>query len=134
MDIPTVPESHRDLLDARTAVLATVGKDHRPQVSAVWFLSVDGVIHLSLNTARQKVRNLRANPAATVFILDPDNSQRYLEIRGDAGMAPDLDYRFAELVGQKYNVDLGAFDHPGDERVVVTIHPRRINAVDLSSH
>ena len=31
----TVPDSHRDLLDAPVATLATVGADGRPQLSAV---------------------------------------------------------------------------------------------------
>ena len=30
----TIPDSHRDLLDAQVATLATVGADGRPQLSA----------------------------------------------------------------------------------------------------
>ena len=132
METPRIPDSHHDLLEAKTAVLATVGGDGRPQLSAVWFLAQDGTIRISLNTSRQKVRNLRAKPVATVFIQDPANAQRYLEVRGDAGVAPDPGYEFAALVGKKYGADLKAFDGPGEDRVVVTIHPSRINAIDLS--
>jgi len=63
MTVNTIPESHRDLLESDVAVLATIGSDSRPQLSAVWFLADDDGIRLSLNTSRQKVRNLRANPA-----------------------------------------------------------------------
>src|SRR3989442_9497094 len=73
-----VPDSHRDLLDAKYAVLATIGPDSRPQVSAVWFLAEGDTVKISLNTTRQKVHNLRRNPACTVFILDLDNPLRYL--------------------------------------------------------
>ena len=129
----TVPDSHRDLLDAPVATLATVGADGRPQLSAVWFLAdLDG-IRLSLNTARQKTKNVTARSAATLFILDPVNPMRYLEIRGDATIEPDNDYAFADQVGAKYGgVDLRNMDQPGESRVVVTIEPVRINAVDLS--
>jgi PPOX class probable F420-dependent enzyme len=129
----TVPDSHRDLLDAPVATLATVGADGRPQVSAVWFLADDDQVRVSLNTSRQKTKNLTERPAATLFILDTNNTARYLELRGDAKIAPDDDYAFADQIGAKYGgVDLRNMDQPGDKRVVVTIEPVRINAVDLS--
>ena len=96
MPAPSVPSTHTDLLDASVATLATIGPDGRPQVSAVWFLAEDGVVKVSLNVARQKTKNLAANPAVTVFILDPANPARYLEIRGDATLEPDDDYAFAD--------------------------------------
>jgi PPOX class probable F420-dependent enzyme len=129
----TVPDSHRDLLDAPVATLATVGADGRPQVSAVWFLADDDQVRVSLNTSRQKTKNLTERPAATLFILDTNNTARYLELRGDAKIAPDDDYAFADQIGAKYGgVDLRNMDQPGDKRVVVTIEPVRVNAVDLS--
>ena len=127
-----VPDSHRDLLESPVAVLATVGSDGRPQVSAVWFLVDDGVVRFSLNTARQKVKNLQRNAACTVFILDLANPMRYLEIRGDAQISPDSDYGFADRVGAIYGTDLRRMDAPGETRVIVAVHPVKINAVDLS--
>jgi len=128
----TIPDSHRDLLDAPVATLATVGADGRPQLSAVWFLADGDKVRVSLNSARQKTKNLRANPAATLFILDTANPARYLELRGDATVAPDDDYAFADQVGAKYGADLRNMDQPGQTRVVVTIDPVRVNAVDVS--
>jgi PPOX class probable F420-dependent enzyme len=128
-----IPASHRDLLSAPVATFATIGPDGHPQLSEVWFLAEDGTIALSLNAVRQKVRNLRRNPACTLFILDLANPGRYLEIRGDAELAPDDDYAFARRVGAKYGTDLRRMDAPGESRVVVTIHPIRVNAVDLSA-
>ena len=129
----TVPASHAALLDAQVATLATVGRDGRPQLSSVWFLAEDGIVRISLNTARQKTKNLRANPAVNVFIADPANSARYLELRGDATVEPDDDYVFADRVGAKYGgADLRQMDKPGESRVVVTVNPVRVNAVDLA--
>lgn len=126
-----VPASHQDLLASPVATLATVGPDGRPQLSAVWFLAEDDNVKISLNTARQKTRNLLANPAATLFLLDLANPYRYLELRGDAEVAPDDDYGFADRVGAKYGADLRAHDRPGESRVVVTLRPVRVNAVDM---
>jgi PPOX class probable F420-dependent enzyme len=131
--MPAIPESHRDLLDAQVATLATVGPDGRPQLSEVWFLADDGTIRISLNTSRQKVKNLRRNPACTLLVLDLDNPQRYLEVRADARIEPDDDYAFADRVGAKYGSDLRVHDQPGESRITVELVPVRINAIDMSA-
>jgi PPOX class probable F420-dependent enzyme len=123
----TVPDSHRDLLDAPVATLATIGPDGRPQLTAVWFLAEADVVRISLNTTRQKVRNLQQNPACSLLILDPANPYRYVEVRGDADIVPDDDYEFADKLGAKYSADLRENDGPGETRVVVTVMPTRVH-------
>jgi PPOX class probable F420-dependent enzyme len=126
------PESHRDLLDAQVASLATVGRDGFPQVTEVWFLHDDGELRTSLNTTRLKTRNLQRDPKCSLLLLDLENPYRYLEVRGNARVEPDDDYRFAEKLGAKYNADVKAHDNPGESRVVVTIEPVNIYPVDMS--
>ena len=63
--------------------------------------------------------------------LDPRLDLLPLELRGDAEITPDDDYSFADQLGAKYQADLRSRDHPGESRVKVTIHPTRINAVDM---
>lgn len=123
-----IPDSHRDLLDAPVAILGTVGPSGRPQLSAVWFLAEDDTVRISLNTSRQKTKNLLANPACSLLIPGAP-PYRYVEIRGDAEVAPDDDYVFADQVGAKYGgVDLRERDEPGQSRVVVTIRPARVTS------
>ena len=129
--MPEIPASHRDLLDGQFATMATVGPDGRPQLSEVWFLAENDTITISLNTSRQKTRNLKANPAVNLFLLDLAVPYRYLEIRGDAEVVPDDDYSFADKFGAKYHADLRVHDQPGQSRVKVIIHPVRVNAVDM---
>jgi PPOX class probable F420-dependent enzyme len=129
--MPEIPASHRDLLDGQFATLATVGPDGRPQLSEVWFLAEGDTVATSLNTSRQKTKNLRANPAVTLFLLDLAMPYRYLEIRGDAEIVPDDDYSFADQLGAKYSSDLREHDQPGHTRVKVVIRPTRINAVNM---
>src|SRR5207244_4215981 len=82
--------SHVDLLETQTAILATIGPDGFPQVTALWFLhDADDLVKLSLNTRRQKVKNLRAHPTCTLFILDPANPYRTLEIPAPAELSAD---------------------------------------------
>ena len=129
---PTFPESHQDLLDIDGATFITVGPDGFPQATAVWFLYADGVLTLSLNTTRQKTKNLQRDPNVTVFILDRANPYRALEVRARAAVAPDDGYAFADRVGQKYGgADLRQMDGPGQRRVVLTLNPVKINATAM---
>lgn len=130
----TFPESHRDLLSTDVAALATIGSDGFPQVTALWFLFDEDTLKISLNTARQKTKNLQREPACTLFILDRANPGRYLEVRARAEVRPDTDYAFADKVGRKYGADLRQMDRPGESRVVVALHPVKVNAVDLGRH
>jgi PPOX class probable F420-dependent enzyme len=123
-----IPASHLDLLTADVGVLATIGLDGFPQVTATWFLFDDGVLKLSLNTTRQKVKNLRARPQCTFFILDPANPYRTLEIRGRAELSDDASYAFADKLARKYGgANLRDNDRPGETRVVVSLTPTRVN-------
>jgi PPOX class probable F420-dependent enzyme len=131
-DMTSIPESHQDLLQGQVATLATIGTDGRPQLSEVWFLADDDGVAISLNTSRQKTKNLVRRPACTLFILDLANPYRYLELRGDAELSPDDDYAFADRVGAKYGSDLREHDGLEDKRVVVRVRPVRVNAVNMA--
>jgi PPOX class probable F420-dependent enzyme len=130
MSTPTIPTTHRDLLDtAQIVTLATIGPDGFPQVSAVWFLAeADGSVSVSLNTARQKTKNLLRTPRATLFFIDPANPYRTLEIRARVEISEDPEYVFADRVGARYGgVDLRPNDKPGETRVVVNFIPVKVN-------
>ena len=128
----TFPESHRDLLDAPVASLATIGSDGYPQLTEIWFLHDDGELKLSLNTSRLKTRNLLKRPQCSLLLLDLQNPYRYLEVRGNARIEADDDYAFARRLGAKYNADLKVHDQPGESRAAITIEPTNIYAVDMS--
>ena len=128
----TFPESHRDLLVAPVASLATIGSDGYPQLTEIWFLHDDGELKLSLNTSRLKTRNLLKRPQCSLLLLDLQNPYRYLEVRGNARIEADDDYAFARRLGAKYNADLKVHDQPGDSRVAITIEPTNVYAVDMS--
>lgn len=121
------PESHQDLLQIPVAVLATRGADGYPQVSAIWFVFDQGRLELSLNTTRQKVRNLQREPECTLFLMDPANPYHTMEIRARAEIVPDTDWQVAAKVQQKYGADVRDNDRPGESRIVVILHPVKVN-------
>jgi PPOX class probable F420-dependent enzyme len=127
----TFPDSHKEFLDFPVASLTTIGDDGFPQSTLIWFLHDEGELKVSLNKSRLKTKNLRKRPQVSLLILDLNDPMRYLEVRGTARLEEDPDGAFAQKVGVKYGADLAAYDAPGDERVVVTIEPDNVRAVDM---
>ena len=129
----SIPQSHVDLLErASYWHVATIGPKGEPQSSPVWAgLDEDGHVVISMLAKRQKVRNLRANPAVALSAIDPDNAYRYLELRG-AVMAIDdePDHELIDAMAKKYmGVDEYPFRQPGDERVTIRIEVEHANTM-----
>ena len=81
----SIPDKLADLLTPEKkafANLALVLQDGTPQVSPVWFDYEDGLI--VINTARGRVKDkvLRRHPVVALCILDPNDSYRYLLLKG----------------------------------------------------
>src|SRR4029079_10080726 len=126
------PESHRDLLGANVATLATLEPDGQPQLSEISFLYDEGEVRLALNTSRRKTQNLMARDRCTLLILDLKNPMRYLEIRGRARIEAADSHTCAHKAHGKCAAEAPPDDKPGDRRLVVTIEPTRIRPVDMS--
>lgn len=127
----TVPESHRDLLDRPILIsLATVQPDGQPQVTPVWADYVDGHVRINTAAGRQKHTNLIERPQVTVLVVDPDNGQRYIEIRGrvaeatEEGADDDIDTLAKKYLG----VDSYPFRNPAETRVTFLIEPVHVSA------
>jgi PPOX class probable F420-dependent enzyme len=128
--VAEIPESHRDLLDAQVATLATVDAKGFPQLTEVWFVHDDGTVRISLSSGRHKTRNLQERPQCSLLILDLHNPYRYLELRGRARIEED-DGSLIERVNEKYQADVREYDAPGERRLAVTIEPVRVHAVAM---
>ncbi len=126
--VDAVPDSHRDLLHASlTATLTTVDTHGRPQSTAVWFLlDDDGQLKGSITSDRQKYKNLRANPNCALFIIDPQNPFRTLEVRAEAELAADPGKATVRKFAQAYHVDEAMLVDPSEDRYTVTYRPRRV--------
>lgn len=124
----SIPDSHRDLLENnQIVILATNGPAGEPQVTALWFLFDDGMIRMSINESRQKLKNLRKDPRASALFVDPANPYRTLELRGNVTIEPDPEYAFADKVGAKYSADLRKMDKEGESRAVVTLNFEKVH-------
>jgi PPOX class probable F420-dependent enzyme len=127
-----IPSQYRDLFEKRAfANLATLMPDGRPQVTPVW-VDYDGA-YVLVNSAkgRQKDRNMRRDKRVALSVMDPDNSYRYLEIRGtveeitEAGAADHINKMAKKYLG----VDQYPYSRPGEVRVLYKIRPERTTSM-----
>ncbi len=128
-DTAPIPDSHADLLDRNVVALSTIGASGRPQTTAVWvMLDDDGIIRTSLIDERQKAKNMSARPVATVFVMDPTNPYRTLEVRCDVELSPDPGLKMMRRIISHYGKDFETFPASKDGRVIVELTPRRVVA------
>ncbi len=102
--MPTsIPASHLDLLTRPIhGVLTTLMPDGQPQSSLVW-CDYDGEC-TCVNTSRerQKGKNMLADPRVSLLIVDPDNTSRYLQIRGEVELVEDCALEHLDRITRKY--------------------------------
>jgi PPOX class probable F420-dependent enzyme len=127
----SIPESHVDLLERPVlAMLATVQPDGQPQVSPVWVDLDNGHVRVNTAAGRQKWKNMIERPLATITVSDPENPQRYIEVRGRIARHTE---RNGDEVIDKLAADyLGAtsypYRNPAETRVTFYIEPTRVVA------
>lgn len=134
--VVAIPISHRNLLTEKVhAVLTTLMPDGMPQSSIVW-IDYDGE-NVLVNTTleRQKGRNMLRNPKVTMLVIDPNNTSRWIEIRGKAiqfdrsHAEAHADKQTRRYTGKKHFYgDIYPIDQKNREtRVVVKIEPIKIS-------
>jgi PPOX class probable F420-dependent enzyme len=121
------PASHRDLLTKPlTATLTTVDPQGRPQSTAIWYLVDDGQLVGSTTSDRRKFKNLAQNPHCSLFIIDPENSYRTLEVRAEAELKADEDKATVRKLAVGYGADEAMLVNPDEDRYTIVLRPRRI--------
>ncbi|SNQ50175.1 putative PPOX class F420-dependent enzyme [Frankia canadensis] len=124
-----VPDELRDLLERPLfANLATVREDGSPQVNPMWFEWDGEFIRFTHTNFRRKFRNITANPAVAISIIDPTDPYRYVEVRGVVERVdPDPTGAFFVRLNKRYSGPFGP-SHPTDaaDRVILAVRPTAI--------
>jgi len=129
-----IPGSHLDLLTRPICgVFTTLLPDGQPQSSLVW-IDHDGTfarVNTTLN--RRKGQNLLRNPKVSLLVVDPDNTGRFIQVRGDAELVTDGAVEHLDALTRAYTDHPAyyGFVYPADQqgreqRVICRIHARRI--------
>jgi PPOX class probable F420-dependent enzyme len=130
-----LPAGHLDLLDTPlVAALATRLPSGFPQTQPVWYARDGNDILVNTTLQRRKGRNLLADPRATLLIIDPADSGRWIEIRADVDLSTidaeqQLDAltrtytRHTHYYGQIYPL----VQRNLETRVIARLHPRAVH-------
>jgi PPOX class probable F420-dependent enzyme len=79
----SIPEDLRPLLDRPLfASLGTIRPDNTVQVNPMWFEYDGEHLRFTHTTYRGKFRNLQSNPSMSLLVIDDEDPQVYLELRG----------------------------------------------------
>ena len=130
----SIPDTHLDLFQrALYAVLTTIGPDGSPQSSLVW-VDYDGeCARVNTTLERRKGRNMAVNPRVSLLIVDPDDTGRFVQVRGDAeliraGAIEHLDQLTLTYTGKPHFYGFVYPEHRrgAETRVTCRIHARRV--------
>ena len=129
-----IPASHLDLLTRPICgVLTTMGGDGQPQSSLVWIDHDGACARVNTTLERQKGRNLAANPKVSLLVVDPDNTSRYLQVRGHVELVTDGALEHLDVLTRKYTPYPAFYGYVypvaqrwRETRVICRIHARRI--------
>jgi len=134
MATPPVPPSHLDLLTAPVVgVLTTMMPAGQPHSCLVW-VDYDGqCARVNTTLERQSGRNLLANRRLSLLVVDPGDTGRYIQLRGDAELVQRGAIEHLDALTRLYT------DHPcfyghvyplaqrgRETRVTVRLHARRV--------
>jgi len=128
-NLPTVPESHLDIMQEFQATISTLrAKDGLISTNPIVF-DYDGTyVRFSTLKARVKYQNLKADPRITFCVVSSKDMTRYVEIRGKAQLEDDPTGAFQLKLWQRMTgLDTFDLDPEGAERVTVTIIPEQIS-------
>ena len=130
----SIPASHLDLLTHPVhGVLTTLMPDGQPQSSLVW-CDYDGeCARVNTTAERQKGRNMLRNPRVTLLVVDPDDTGRYLEIRGEVELVREGALAHLDAITRQYTAhpQYYGYIYPAEQRdretrLLCRIHPTKL--------
>ena len=130
----SVPASHLDLLQRPICgVLTTMSPTGQPESSLVWVDHDGECATVNTTLQRRKARNVQANRKVSLLVVDPDDTGRFIQIRGDAELVRDGAVEHVDRLTRRYTRHLRfyGFVYPVEQqaretRVICRIHARRI--------
>ncbi len=129
-----IPADHMDLLTRPVhGVLTTILPDGQPQSSLVW-CDFDGeFVRVNTSRERQKGKNMQTNPKVSLLIVDPENTGRFLQIRGEAELVEDGALEHLDAITRKYTLHPQYYGYvfplekkAHETRVICRIHAKKV--------
>jgi PPOX class probable F420-dependent enzyme len=129
-----IPETHMDLIERPVhGVLTTIMPDGQPQSSLIWCDSDGECVCVNTSRERLKGRNMMANPKVSLLIVDPENTGRFIQIRGEAELVEEGALEHLDAITRLYTQHPRYYGHvfplekkERETRIICRIHAKRV--------
>ena len=129
-----IPESHRDLLERPICgVLTTLLPGGQPHSCLVWVDHAGGCARVNTTLQRQGGRDMASDARVSLLVVDPEDTGRFIQIRGDVDLVTDGAVEHLDALTRKYtrHPRFYGFVYPveqeaREQRVIAVLHARRI--------
>lgn len=110
-------------------VVTTLRDDGSPHSTIVWVDVEDGKPSFNTATGRAKPKHLADDPRASLLVVDPSDSHKWVAVSGRTQMTEDgADAQIDKLAKKYIGKDEYPWHKPTERRVKVLIEPERVDA------
>jgi PPOX class probable F420-dependent enzyme len=124
-------EKSRKFLDENphVGVATTLREDGSPHSTIVWVDVEDGKVSFNTARGRAKSKHLERDPRASLLMVDPNNSYKWVAVSGHAELTEEgADDQIDKLAKKYLGKDEYPWRDPEETRVKVLIEPEKVDA------
>jgi PPOX class probable F420-dependent enzyme len=112
------------------AVVSTQNGDGSILSTVVWVGLDEDKLFVNSALGRRWPANLDNDPHATLVVLNPDNPQNFLEVRGTVTSSTEHGTKDINWLSNKYIGKDYPYMQPGEQRVTFVFEPSRVRLVN----
>jgi PPOX class probable F420-dependent enzyme len=114
--------------NAYVGTLTTLRKDGSPHSTVVWVDVDDGKVSFNTARGRAKPRHLERDPRASLVVVDPNDTYKWVAISGRTQMTEEgADEQIDKLAKKYLDKDKYPWRKPEEQRLKVLIEPEKID-------
>ena len=129
----TLNEKHRKFLEEPfVGTVTTLRDDGSPHSTIVWVDNDSDDILFNTAVGRAKERHLRKDPRASLLVVDPEDTYRWLAVSGNAELTTEgADAQIDKLAKKYLGQDEYPWRTPEETRVKVLIEPEKVQSMTV---
>ena len=128
-------EAQTQFLDQNpyVGVVTTLREDGSPHSTIVWVDVEDGKPSFNTALGRAKPNHLQHDPRASLLVVDPNDSYKWVAVSGHAQLTEDgADAQIDKLAKKYIGADEYPYRKPEEQRLKVRIHPEHVDQSGLA--
>jgi PPOX class probable F420-dependent enzyme len=134
--VATLKEDQQRFLDENAFVgtVTTLREDGSPHSTIVWVDVEDGKVSFNTATGRAKPKHLEHDPRASLLVVDPNNTHKWVAVSGSAEVTEEgADAQIDKLAKKYIGKDEYPWRTPAERRLKVLIEPEHVDAAGFDN-